>query len=138
MKHSYPQGYILKAEFEDEDSMGHYISSVHLPGTPEEEIPYFSFKDVVLKQKYTEELRIDPNKIRDLCNIRLALGAGGNWIDELAQRQSTFIGPFNEHSEDVDAEIEEPTLPKDHIADLDNIYTIEPVQKRVSIDLESP
>ena len=85
MKFREKNGYILKKNMQDKDENGHLIN-VQLPGKDHLEL---NLGKVELKQKYSKEIKITDEKMKDLSDMRTILDKAGDWIEELAKRQKS-------------------------------------------------
>ena len=91
----YPQGYILKHNFNQSDSQGIKIP-VNLPDTEEQE---FDLSWIKLESKYIHERKIAPMKMKDLLSLKTFMGHEGQWIDTLKQRWKKLTSQSHEDEE---------------------------------------
>ena len=121
MHKGYPQGYILKDNFNQSDSEGKPIP-VNPPETAKDK---YNLSRVQLEPKYEHERRIDPMKMKDLLDLKDYMGPNGNWILTFHERwkQLNSQSPKDIQLENASPEQEEPEP-----EDLDRIF------ERVSVE----
>ena len=83
---------------------------------------------MVLSPKYKTEIKLDVKKIKDLQVLRGGLDVGGQWIDELAERQSKLDDSCAQnHDNENDNDIIEQD--DEYLNNLDKILENEDVQR---------
>ena len=82
MKTKYPNGYILKKNFEEKDRDGTTID-VNLPQATEN----LNLGKITFEQKYPQQRKLQPAKLEDLKKMRPSLYLQGGWIEDLVEDQ---------------------------------------------------
>ena len=105
--HEYPQGYILKSDYNIPDAEGEYCYVVP-PKTKKE---LFNLSNVSLEPKYKQDRQLNSNKLKDLQSMKVFLADQGEWITDLLKRQNelygTYVAAKSGDQEDLDAALEE-------------------------------
>ena len=105
--HEYPQGYILKSDYNIPDTEGEYCCVVP-PKTKKE---LFTLSNVSLEPKYKQDRQLNPNKLKDLQSMKIFLADRGEWITVLLRHQNelygTYVAAESGDQDDPDAVLEE-------------------------------
>ena len=88
--HEYPQGYILKSDYNIPDTEGKYCCVV----PPKTKNELFTLSKVSLEQKYKQERQLNPKKLKDLHRMKMFLTYQGEWITDLLRLQNELYETY--------------------------------------------
>ena len=109
LRERYPNGYILKANFDEKDEQGEFIN-VQLPRAQGD----LDLGKISLEPKYLEQIKLCPNKLKDLTTMSHVLRSGGQWIKDLIAIQDKLEGSY---------------IPNDDECEPDHSMEFEPVRQ---------
>ena len=109
LRERYPNGYILKANFDEKDEQGEFIN-VQLPRVQGD----LDLGKISLEPKYLEQIKLCPNKLKDLTTMSHVLRSGGQWIKDLIAIQDKLEGSY---------------IPNDDECEPDHSMEFEPVRQ---------
>ena len=81
--------YILKANFDEKDEQGEFIN-VQLPRAQGD----LDLGKISLEPKYLEQIKLCPDKLKDLTTMSHVLRNGGQWITDLNVIQDKLEGNY--------------------------------------------
>ena len=113
----YPDGYILQDKYHLEDKDGQYVSVVHHTDKNNE----FDLSHVDLPQKYPQERKLDPLKIKDLQSLMNYMGDHSGWIQDLVDRQNSLASNTDQNNTTVEDE-DDPNQLSDVVEGRDRIF----------------
>ena len=118
MRKRFPDGYILKKKLDAKDEEGTFIDCK----LPFAENNSFDLGKVDLKCKYAGQIKLAPEKLRDLKQMGEDLQKGGKWIEDLLSQQEEIAAEYPE--EDLITVFPEDTVGHDNYFSYEEVRRI--------------